>query len=223
VTETGELRERLASGAHDLGIALTDAQGDALTTLLAELGEWSGRFNLTAIRTPADMLTKHVLDSLAVHPHLRGTSVADVGTGAGFPGLPLAIVDPDRSFTLLEATAKKARFVEHAVERLGLGNVAVVNERAERYRPPGRGFDSVVARALGELAEFVRVAGHLCAPEGKLLAMKGKSPEAEIERLPRGWRVAALRRLHVPGLEAERHLVELTRSSGPKHPPRKHR
>jgi 16S rRNA (guanine527-N7)-methyltransferase len=223
VTETGELRERLASGAHDLGIALTDAQGDALTTLLAELGEWSGRFNLTAIRTPADMLTKHVLDSLAVHPHLRGTSVADVGTGAGFPGLPLAIVDPDRSFTLLEATAKKARFVEHAVERLGLGNVAVVNERAERYRPPRPGFDSVVARALGELAEFVRVAGHLCAPEGKLLAMKGKSPEAEIDRLPRGWRVAALRRLHVPGLEAERHLVELTRSSGPKHPPRKHR
>jgi 16S rRNA (guanine527-N7)-methyltransferase len=223
VRETGELRERLASGAHDLGIALTDAQGNALTTLLAELAEWNGRFNLTAIRSPADMLTKHVLDSLAVHPHLRGASVADVGTGAGFPGLPLAIVDPDRRFTLLEATAKKARFVEHAVERLGLGNVAVVNERAERYRPPGPGFDSVVARALGELAEFVRVAGHLCAPEGKLLAMKGKSPEAEIDRLPRGWRVAALRRLHVPGLEAERHLVELTRSSGPKHPPRKHR
>jgi 16S rRNA (guanine527-N7)-methyltransferase len=223
VTDPVELRERLAAGAHDLGLVLTDVQLDALLTLLGELGEWNGRFNLTAIRNPADMLTKHLLDSLAVHPHLRGASVADVGTGAGFPGLPLALVDPERSFTLIEATAKKARFVEHAVERLGLGNVAVVNARAERYRPTGLGFDSVVARALGELAEFVRVAGHLCAPEGKLLAMKGKSPQAEIDRVPRGWRVAALRRLHVPGLEAERHLVELARASGPKHPARKHR
>ena len=223
VTDAGELRERLAAGAHDLGLALTDGQLDALMTLLGELGEWSGRFNLTAIRNPADMLTKHLLDSLAVHPHLRGASVADVGTGAGFPGLPLALAGPERRFTLIEATAKKARFVEHAVERLGLGNVAVVNARAERYRPPGLGFDSVVARALGELAQFVRVAGHLCAPEGKLLAMKGKSPQAEIDRLPRGWRVAALRRLHVPGLEAERHLVELARASAPEHRARKHR
>jgi 16S rRNA (guanine527-N7)-methyltransferase len=223
VTDAGELRERLAAGAHDLGLALADAQLEALLTLLAELREWNGRFNLTAIRNPADMLTKHVLDSLVVHPHLRGESVADVGSGAGFPGLPLAVVDPERRFTLIEATAKKARFIEHAVERLGLGNVAVVNARAERYKPPGPGFDSVVARALGELAEFVRLAGHLCAAEGKLLAMKGKSPRAEIDRLPRGWRVAALRRLHVPGLEAERHLVELARARGSERPDRKHR
>jgi 16S rRNA (guanine527-N7)-methyltransferase len=223
VTDAGELRERLAAGAHDLGLALADAQLAALLTLLAELREWNGHFNLTAIRNPADMLTKHVLDSLVVHPHLRGESVADVGSGAGFPGLPLAIVDPERRFTLIEATAKKARFIEHAVERLGLGNVAVVNARAERYKPPGPGFDSVIARALGELAEFVRLAGHLCAAEGKLLAMKGKSPQAEIDRLPRDWRVAALRRLHVPGLEAERHLVELARARGNERPARKHR
>jgi 16S rRNA (guanine527-N7)-methyltransferase len=209
VTDAGELRERLAAGAHDLGLALADAQLEALLTLLAELREWNGRFNLTAIRNPADMLTKHVLDSLVVHPHLRGESVADVGSGAGFPGLPLAVVDPERRFTLIEATAKKARFIEHAVERLGLGNVAVVNARAERYKPPGPGFDSVVARALGELAEFVRLAGHLCAAEGKLLAMKGKSPRAEIDRLP--------------GLEAERHLVELARARGNERPDRKHR
>lgn len=223
MAEAAELRQRLADGAHDLGIVLTDAQGVALMTLLDELIEWSGRFNLTGIRDPADMLTKHVLDSLTVHPHLRGDSVADVGTGAGFPGLPLAVVDPERRFTLIEATTKKARFVEHAVARLGLTNVRLVNARAERYRPDGAGFDSVVARALGELAEFVRVAGHLCAPEGKLLAMKGKSPQAEIDRVPRGWRVAALRRLHVPGLDAERHLVELARASPPDHTRRRHR
>jgi 16S rRNA (guanine527-N7)-methyltransferase len=223
VTESVELRERLAAGAHDLGLVLTDGQCEALLTLLDELREWNGRFNLTAIRNPADMLTKHVLDSLAVHPHLRGDTAADVGTGAGFPGLPLAIVDPERRFTLIEATTKKARFIEHVITRLGLSHVQVVNARAERYRPAGPGFDSVIARALGELAEFVRVAGHLCAPEGKLLAMKGKSPQGEIDRVPRGWRVAGLRRLHVPGLDAERHLVELARVSALGHAPRKRR
>ena len=221
--EPGDLRERLAAGAQVLGIALSDAQCDAMLTLLSELEEWNSRFNLTAIRNPAEMLTKHVLDSLSIQPHLHGVSVADVGTGAGFPGLPLAMVDPQRRFTLIEATTKKARFVEHMVLRLALPNVDVVNQRAERYRPPGAGFDSVVTRALGELAEFVRLAGHLCAPEGRLLAMKGKSPQAEINRLPRGWRVAALRRLHVPGLEAERHLVELARSAPPGPASRKRR
>lgn len=212
MAESGELRESLTAGARDLGLGLPETQSSALLMLMAELEDWSSRFNLTAIRNPADMLTKHVLDSLAVHPHLHGAAVADVGTGAGFPGLPLAIVAPDRSFTLIEATTKKAHFVEHVVARLGLANVSVVNARAENYRPAGKGFDAVLARALGELSEFVRLAGHLCAPEGKLLAMKGKSPQAEIDRLPRGWRVAALRRLQVPGLEAERHLVELARA-----------
>lgn len=212
MTERGELRQRLAAGAHDLGIALTDQQADALMALMAELADWGSRFNLTAIRHPDDMLTKHVLDALAIQSYMHGHNVADVGTGAGFPGLPLAIVDPERRFTLIEATTKKARFVEHVVARLGLANVSVVNARAELYCPPGAGFDTVMSRALGELSEFVRLAGHLCAAGGKLLAMKGKSPQTEIDRLPRDWRVAALRRLQVPGLEAERHLVELIRS-----------
>ncbi len=121
MTEPGELRESLTAGARDLGLALPEAQANALLILMAELAEWSSRFNLTAIRNPADMLTKHLLDSLAVHPHLHGPAVADVGTGAGFPGLPLAIVAPDRNFTLIEATTKKVRFLEHVVARLGLG------------------------------------------------------------------------------------------------------
>ncbi len=215
--------ERLAAGARDLGIPLSAAQSGQLLSLLDELEDWNSRFNLTAIRNRADMLTKHVLDSLAVNPHLHGRRVVDVGTGAGFPGLPLAIVNPGREFALIEATAKKARFVEHVAAQLRLTNLNVVNARAERYHPRGTGFDAVVARALGDLSEFVRLAGHLCAPHGKLLAMKGKSPQAEIDRLPRGWRVAALRRLHVPGLDAERHLVELARSPSSGHTPEGHR
>lgn len=210
-----DLERQLASGATELGIALDATQREQLLALLRELQEWNARFNLTAIRDPAGMLRKHLLDSLAVHAHLQGASAADVGTGAGFPGLPLAITNPARRFTLIEATAKKARFVEHAVERLRLANVAVVNARAENYRPPAR-FDAVLARALGTLSEFVRVAGHLCAPQGKLLAMKGKFPQAEIDELPPGWRVAALRRVRVPGLDAQRHLVELVPDSRPR-------
>jgi 16S rRNA (guanine527-N7)-methyltransferase len=212
---TDELRPRLTGGAQELGIALTDEQSNRLLTLLSELQDWNSRFNLTAIREPADMVVKHLLDSLSVHRYLRGRTVADVATGAGFPGLPLAIVNPERHFTLIEATTKKARFIEHAVTRLGLTNVTVINSRAERYQPPAR-FDCVIARALGNLSEFVRVAGHLCAPRGRLLAMKGKVPRAEIDDLPDGWRAAALHRLRVPGLEAERHLVELERSGAPR-------
>ena len=210
-----ELRPRLASGAQQLGVALSDAQCDQMLTLLAELQDWNTRVNLTAIRDPVDAVVKHLLDSLSVHSFLRGRTVADVGTGAGFPGLPLAVVAPERQFTLIEATAKKARFVEHAVTRLGLSNVTVVITRAEQYRPPTR-FDCVVARALGKLEEIVRVAGHLCAPRGRLLAMKGKNPRAEIGDLPSAWRVVAVHRLQVPGLDAERHLVELERG-----PPRR--
>jgi 16S rRNA (guanine527-N7)-methyltransferase len=209
---TDELRLKLANGAQQLGIALTDEQSDRLLTLLSELQDWNSRFNLTAIRDPVDVVVKHLLDSLSVFPYLRGRTAADVGSGAGFPGLPLAIVSPERQFALIEATTKKAKFLEHVVARLGLTNVAVINSRAERYRPPTR-FDCVLARALGNLSEFVRVAGHLCAPRGRLLAMKGKAPKAEIDDLPQGWHLAALHRLRIPGLEAERHLVELERSA----------
>lgn len=208
---TAELEPLLAAGAAALGVPLTAAQRASLLRLVAELEEWNGRFNLTAIREPAEMVRKHLLDSLAVQPWLAGTRIADVGTGPGFPGLPLAVINPDRRFALVEATAKKARFVEHAARALGLANVEVVNARAEAWKPP-RPFDTVVCRALGKLHEFVRFAGHLCAREGRMLAMKGQYPEAELEAVPKGWRVVAVHRLEVPGLDAERHLVELGRS-----------
>jgi 16S rRNA (guanine527-N7)-methyltransferase len=133
-----------------------------------------------------------------------------VGSGAGFPGLPLAIADPDRRFCLIESTGKKAGFLRHMVEKLELPNVEVVQARAESYRPD-RPYDAVIARALGPLAGFVRVAGHLAAKEGRLLAMKGKRPDAEIRDLPAGWKVLAVHPVAVPGLDAERCLVEIGR------------
>lgn len=202
------IEARLAAGLSGLGLALAPGQVEALRRLVDELADWNARFNLTAIRNPAAVVDKHLLDSLAVLPHLRGLSVADIGTGAGFPGLPLAIADPDRRFTLVESTGKKANFLRHAVTELALPNVEVVQARAEAYRP-SRLFDSVISRALGSLSDFVRVAGHLAGRGGRLLAMKGKVPEGEIAALPPGWKALAVHPIRVPGLDAERCLVEL--------------
>lgn len=205
------LKARLVAGAQQMGIELDVAQAEALLRLTAELREWNKRMNLTAITDPQDMVDKHLLDSLSIQPHLHGRRIADIGTGAGFPGLPLAIVNPRRDFTLIEATGKKCQFVRHAAEALGLGNVEVVQARAEAWKPKAL-FDSVIARALGKLADFVRVAGHLCARDGRMLAMKGRHPSAEMHALPAGWRVLALHDLSVPGLNAERCVVELGRA-----------
>jgi len=200
--------EVLVSGARELGIELDPIRAETLLALVDELERGNAQFNLTAIRDRPGMLRKHVLDSLSLQPYLRGQRLADVGTGAGFPGLVLSIVNPERRFTLIEATGKKARFVEQTAQRIGCGNVLVVNSRAETYRPFEL-FDTVVARALSSLADFVAYAGHLCAPDGRMLAMKGKRPDDEISALPRAFRVLAVHRLSVPGLPDERHLVEL--------------
>lgn len=198
----------LASGASDLGIELSCEQCSRLLRLVDELERANTQFNLTAIRDRLGMLRKHVLDSLSVRPYLRGSRIADVGTGAGFPGLPLAIATPERHFVLIEATGKKARFAALAAEALGCNNVEVVQERAEKYRPLEL-FDTVVARALSSLADFVAYAGHLCAADGRLLAMKGKRPEEEIGAIPKIFRVLAVHQLKLPGLNDDRHLVEL--------------
>ena len=211
MTEASE-HELLTAGAHELGIELAAGSAEALKRLIDELEIGNAQFNLTGIRDRSGMLRKHVLDSLSVQPYLRGSRVADIGTGAGFPGLPLAIVNPQRRFTLVEATGKKARFVEQTARRLGCDNVQVEHARAENYRPFEL-FDTVVARALSSLADFAANASHLCAPQGRLLAMKGKRPDDEISALPKSFRVLAVHRLKVPGLEDERHLVEFSSKS----------
>jgi len=204
-----EEREILRMGAADLEVAVDDVQAETLLRLVDELEAANARFNLTAIRDRPGMLRKHVLDSLSLQPYLKGSRMADVGTGAGFPGLPLAVINPGFHFALIEATGKKARFVAQTAERLGCGNAEVVNMRAESYRPFGP-FDTVMARALSSLADFVAYAGHLCAPGGRLLAMKGKRPDEEISTVPKSFRVVAVHRLKLPGLDDERHLVELS-------------
>ncbi len=202
-------QEVLTDGARDLGIALDENSARQLLRLLDELELGNSQFNLTAIRDRPGMLRKHVLDSLTVQPFLHGNRVADIGTGAGFPGLPLAIANPQRRFTLIESTGKKARFVKMTAERLECSNVEVEHTRAEDFRPAEL-FDTVLARALSSLSDFVAYAGHLCAPHGRLLAMKGKRPEEELAALPKSFRLVAVHRLKVPGLDDERHLVELS-------------
>jgi 16S rRNA (guanine527-N7)-methyltransferase len=216
VTRESE-RELLAAGARDIGIALDAPGAESLLRLVDELELGNEQFNLTAIRDRLGMLRKHVLDSLSVQPYLRGSRVADIGTGAGFPGLPLAIVNPGRRFTLVEATGKKARFAERTALALGCENVRVEHARAEQYRPFEL-FDTVVARALSSLKDFAAYAGHLCAPDGILLAMKGKRPDEEMSGLPKSFRVLAVHRLKVPGLDDERHLVELSPARQPPRP-----
>jgi 16S rRNA (guanine527-N7)-methyltransferase len=208
------MTDPIVTAAAQLGIALSAAQCAALQTLLAELNDWNQRMNLTAIRDPEQQLYKHLLDSLSVQTFLRGTRIADVGTGAGFPGLPLALVNPDKQFVLIDSINKKLRFVEHAAQLMGLRNVSVLHTRAQDHKP-AQLYDCVVSRAVGSIEHFVLWCGHLCAEGGRLLAMKGRYPQAELAVVPQGWKVAALHELSVPGLDEQRHLVELCRSHDP--------
>jgi len=201
----------LLDGARALALDLDEAQLARLVAHLDLLDDWNTRMNLTAIRDRPSQLTKHLLDSLTVLPYLAGERIADVGSGAGFPGIPLAIVEPHRHFTLIESTGKKCRFLEHVRDTLELKNVEVVQSRAESYKPEVR-FNTVIARAVGPVADLVKVAGPLVVGGGRLLAMKGRYPEAELAAKLNGWKVASVHPLTVPGLGEERHLVELVRS-----------
>jgi 16S rRNA (guanine527-N7)-methyltransferase len=199
---------QLAAGAAALGLTLGTAQAGRLLTLLDELGRWNRTYNLTAITDRRRMLTHHLLDSLSVHPHLHGTSVADVGTGAGFPGLPLAIVDPERTFTLIDSGGKKTRFVAHAVRVLELANVEVVHARAEALRPAAP-FGTVVARAFAPLPELLDKIAALCGPDTRVLAMKGEPDPDELADVGAAWRILENRPLSVPGVGESRHLLIL--------------
>jgi 16S rRNA (guanine527-N7)-methyltransferase len=202
------LLQRLLRDAATLGITLAPEDGARLILLLDELTRWNRTFNLTAIKNPEEMLTHHLLDSLAIHADLVGERIADVGTGAGFPGLPLALVQPARRFTLIDSNGKKIRFVSHAARALGLTNVVSLQARAEELAPDPP-FDTVLARACAPLPELVGKVAGLAGPATRVLAMKGKRPDQEIEALPRAWRVIAVRALSVPGLAESRCLVTL--------------
>ena len=208
-TDIDTLRPELAAGLDALG--LPDALATPLLAYLALLARWNATYNLTAIREPRDMVAKHLLDSLAMQPFVRELrTLADLGTGPGLPGIPLAIATQALQVTLVESNGKKARFLREAARQLGLGNVQVAESRIEAFQP-GTHFDAITARALATLPLILELGGHLPGPGGRLLAMKGVVPDEEIAALPAGWRLAAVHPLRVPGLDAERHLVEVAR------------
>ncbi len=202
------LAEELARGVAALGTDLPSGAQSRLLAYLALLEKWNRVHNLTAVRDPRQMVTHHLLDSLAVLPHVAGPRVADVGSGGGLPGIPLAVARPDWSVTLIESGGKKAAFLQQAAIELALANVTVVAARVETWRP-AQGFDTVISRAFSDLAEFARLASHLAAPAGVLAAMKGVHPDEEIAQLPKAVRVERTVALAVPGLDARRHLILL--------------
>jgi 16S rRNA (guanine527-N7)-methyltransferase len=206
--------ERLIDAAASLRVDLAESDAARLLRLLDELERWNRTYNLTAITQREEMVTHHLLDSLSVHADLQGTTVADVGTGAGFPGLPLAVVNPQRRFTLIDSNGKKVRFVAHAARVLELSNVTAVHTRAESSNPASP-FDTVIARAFAALPDLLRQVTPLCGPQTRVLAMKGKWPEREIEALPPGWRVATSRQIDVPGLGETRCVIALQTETAP--------
>jgi 16S rRNA (guanine527-N7)-methyltransferase len=204
---------RLAAGAATLGAPLDARQLAQFERLTAELTKWNKAYNLTAITAPDEVLTHHLLDSLAAHTQLAGNTVADVGTGAGFPGLPLAIVNPARRFTLIDAVDKKLRFIDHVARELGLANVRTRHGRIEQFAREA--FDTVIARAFAPLPRLVAWVAPLVGPETRVIAMKGRWPpeagdaEGDGGPLPAGWRIQAVHPVAVPGLAEARHLVLL--------------
>ena len=190
---------------------MTNTADSQFSRLLDELERWNRKVNLTAVRDREQMRVLHIADSLAARPLLEGRRILDVGTGPGFPGLPLAIVEPEREFTLLDSNNKKIRFVEHAATLLGLDNVIAVKARAEDYAP-GHRFDTVIARALASLPKLVEIAGHHVREDGVFVALKGRYPAEELEELTAPWSHEVLE-LDVPGLEkGSRHAVLLRRT-----------
>lgn len=209
-----DVERKIAAGVAELGQALSDDAVGQLAHLLAELERWNKRVNLTSIRDPAEMVSGHVLDSLSLRPFLKGASIIDVGTGAGFPGLPLAVAEPSRQFLLLDSNARKIAFVKHMVAGLTLRNVTAVQARAEEFAADPL-FDTVLVRALASLRGITELCAHLVAKNGVLLAAKGKYPAEELDELskhPADWNFRVIE-LQVPDLpQHSRHLVRLERT-----------
>lgn len=203
-----QLAEQLDRGLSVLALDLPPTRRLSLLAYLELLTKWNKVHNLTAIREPERMVSHHLLDSLAVLPWIAGARVADIGSGGGLPGIPLAIANPDWQVTLLDSNHKKATFLREAKAQLKLDNVAVVCERVEQYRP-AQAYDVVISRAFSDLAEFARLTRHLLVPGGILAAMKGVHPYEELAQLPAELAATHIIPLTVPELDAERHLVLL--------------
>ncbi|CAJ1866912.1 16S rRNA (guanine(527)-N(7))-methyltransferase RsmG [Aeromonas salmonicida] len=199
--------QRLNGLLMQAGIVITDIQKTQLVQLVELLHKWNKAYNLTSVRDPDAMLVKHILDSLVVSPHLHGERFIDVGTGPGLPGLPLAIINPDKQFVLLDSLGKRINFIRQVIQVLGLTNVTPVKSRVEEYQPDV-GFDCVLSRAFASLEDMLSWCHHLPSEQGSFLALKGQYPEQELAQLPANIRLVACHELRVPELEGERHLLE---------------
>lgn len=193
-----------------MGLAIKEGDIDRLCAYIGLLDKWNQAYSLTAVRDTQQMVTRHLLDSLSVTPYLQGSRVIDVGSGAGLPGIPLAITQADKHFVLLDSQLKKTRFLTQAATELGLQNVDVVRERVEQYSPT-QPFDTVISRAFSSVREFIRSAGHLCVPTGRLLAMKGAEAEVHPNEIIYDFKVTAIETLIIPQLNAKRQLVCIER------------
>lgn len=205
---TQSLAEQLSRGVAALELMLDAATQQKLLDYVALLHKWNKVYSLTAVREPERMISLHLLDCLAVLPHIRGPRVLDVGSGGGMPGIVLAIVRPDWSITLIDSNSKKTSFLQQAAISLGLSNVTVVTGRVEQYQP-AECFDLITSRAFSDLGEFVSLSHHLLATDGCYAALKGLYPQAEVAQIPAGFVVTEVVPLQVPGLDAERHLVTI--------------
>lgn len=186
----------------------TNQQINLFLDYLEILKKWNEAYNLTAIRNPEDMVAMHLLDSLSIAPFIKGKNILDVGTGAGLPGIPLAILYPERRFTLLDSNGKKIRFLFQTKNQLGLENVNEVQARAEKYQTEAP-FSAITSRAFSGLVEMIEKTKHLLGKEGRFYAMKGQFPDQELSMLPKHYKVVASHRLVVPGVNNKRHLVEI--------------
>mgnify|MGYP003388271287 FL=1 len=206
-----KLEALLRSGIKDQSLTLSDIQVKQLLDYLRLLQKWNSAYNLTAIREPEKMLHLHLLDSLSIIPFVKGGNVLDVGTGPGLPGIPLAIVYPERNFTLMDSNGKKTRFLFQVKNELGLGNVKEIQSRVEAYQPTKQ-FDAITSRAFTSLSDMVEKTTHLLKGNGRFYAMKGQYPDEELRVLPKHYNVVASHQLRVPGVDGKRHLIEITKS-----------
>lgn len=204
MTDRAPLRQRLVAGLAELHCELAAATIERLLDYVELLARWNATYNLSAVRDPLEMITRHLLDSLAVAPWVRGHSLVDLGTGPGLPGIPLAVIAPERAVTLVDSNGKKTRFLRAAVRELGLANVQVLESRVEALRGQ---YDCVTARAFASLADMLAWGGHLLAPDGLWLALKGRVAPEELAAVPAPFVVRAVQALRVPGLDAERCVV----------------
>jgi 16S rRNA (guanine527-N7)-methyltransferase len=207
--QLAELRDRLQSGVIQLGLTATDRQLDVLLKYLVLLNKWNSAFNLSGIKKPAEMVTAHLLDSLAISTYIEGKLVLDIGSGAGLPGVPLAILNPDIHFVLLDSNGKKTRFLFQVKLALGLENISIENKRIEHYQCPEQ-IDIVVCRAFASLPKLVQLCSEVVTGKCKVLAMKGTYPASELDALPACYKDPKITKLSVPGIGSERHLVEIT-------------